>query len=443
MLFARAQGFLTLIISACCLLAPSVHAQSPPRAAQQGAITIDLKNALERARQNSQQLQSATIDMNMAREDRLQAKVAFLPSLSSFNQYIYTQGNGTESGVFISNDGVHVYSSQAQVHQELFAPERLAEYRRTIAAQSLAAAKRDIVERGVVATVVQDYYALVAAQRRVGNARAALDEAQRFVDITMKLEKGGEAAHSDVVKAQLVLQQRQRDVQDAGLAADKARIGLAVLMFPDFRLDFALVDDLDSVGPLPPYAEVEASAREKSPDLRAAEENVRQEAFQVTIARSAYLPALSFDYFFGINANQFAVHDPEGNRRLGSVAQATLNIPVWTWGATKSKVRQAEMKRQQAQLDLDLIRKQFLANLHALYLESQAALLQLESLRRSEADAAESLRLTNLRYEAGEVTVLEVVDAQSTLAQARNAYDEGLARYRLALASIHTLTGTI
>jgi outer membrane protein TolC len=57
--------------------------------------------------------------------------------------------------------------------------------------------------------------------------------------------------------------------------------------------------------------------------------------------------------------------------------------------------------------------------------------------------AAESLRLTILRYEAGEISVLEVVDAQSTLADARNAYDDGLSRYRLAIASIQTLTGTI
>ena len=44
-----------------------------------------------------------------------------------------------------------------------------------------------------------------------------------------------------------------------------------------------------------------------------------------------------------------------------------------------------------------------------------------------------------LRYEAGEVTVLEVVDAQSTLVQARNAYDDGLSRYRLALAASRRL----
>jgi outer membrane protein TolC len=424
-------------------LIPPVCAQNPPTAAQQGAITIDLKDALRRARDNSQQLQSATLEINLAREDRTQAKAALLPSLNYFNQYIYTQWNGTESGIFVSNDGVHVYSSQATVHQELFAPDKLADYRRTIAAQALATAKKDIVERGLVATVVQSYYSVPAAQRKLVNARQALEEARLFVEITGKLEKGGEVAHADVLKAQLVLQQRQREVQDEQLVFDKARIALAVLLFPDYRLDFNVVDDLDTVSPPPAFSEIETSALAKSPELRAAQESVRQEEFNISIARTALLPSLSFDYFFGINARQFAIHDEEGLNRLGSSAQATLNIPVWNWGATRSKIRQADIRRQQAQLDLELMRRQLISSLHSLYLEAQSALAQLDSLKNSVNDAAESLRLTQLRYQAGEVTVLEVVDAQSTLAQARIAYDDGLFRYRQALAGIQTLTGTI
>ena len=53
----------------------------------------------------------------------------------------------------------------------------------------------------------------------------------------------------------------------------------------------------------------------------------------------------------------------------------------------------------------------------------------------------ESLRLTVLRYQAGEVSVLEVVDAQGTLAQARNALTDGLIRYRVALAGLQSVTG--
>jgi len=56
--------------------------------------------------------------------------------------------------------------------------------------------------------------------------------------------------------------------------------------------------------------------------------------------------------------------------------------------------------------------------------------------------AAEGLRLTTLRYQAGESTVLEVVDAQNTLTQARNAYADGQARYRTALATLQTVTGS-
>jgi len=74
-------------------------------------------------------------------------------------------------------------------------------------------------------------------------------------------------------------------------------------------------------------------------------------------------------------------------------------------------------------------------------LEAKAANAQVDSLRHSAELAAESLRPTMLRYQAGEVTVLEVVDAQSTLLQARNAYDDGLVRYRVGLAALQTLTG--
>jgi outer membrane protein TolC len=127
---------------------------------------------------------------------------------------------------------------------------------------------------------------------------------------------------------------------------------------------------------------------------------------------------------------------------LGSVAQAQMTIPLWTWGATRSKVRQAQLHLQQAKNDLSLTQRTLLANLNSFYLEAETASSQLASLKNSLDLSTESLRLTLLRYTAGEVTVLEVVDAQTTLVQARNAYDDGVVRYRLALANLQTLTGT-
>jgi outer membrane protein TolC len=416
-------------------------AQQPSAVSPAGNLTIDLKSALEHARANSPQLQSAALAMDLAHEERYTAKTALYPTLNYMNQYIYTQGNGTPSGIFVSNDGVHVYNSQAVVHQDLYAPGRFSEYHRSLAAEALATARRDITVRGLVTTVHQDYYGIVIAQRHLANARKGAEEARRFVEITEKLEKGGEVAHADAIKAQLTLRQREREVQEAELAIEKAKILLAVLMFSDFRMDFTVVDDLTPVAALPQFEQVRADATASSPDLQAAQQTLRQEEYGVAIARSTFLPTFAFDYFFGINNNQFATKDAEGLNRLGSAAQATLNIPVFNWWSTRSKIRQADIKRQQAQLDLVLAERELNSGIRSSHLEAQTALDQLDSLKQSLDLSAESLRLTNLRYQAGEVTVLEVVDAQATLTQARNAYDDGLARYRLALANLQTLTG--
>jgi outer membrane protein len=321
-----------------------LRAQNPPPESSgntqmpaSAPLTINLEEALNRARQNSQQLQAAKINFLLAHEDRQQARAGFLPALNYQNQYIYTQGNGTPSGVFISNDGVHVYNSQAVVHQELFSPSRRAEYRQANLAEAVAQARVEIATRGLVATVVQAYYSMVVGSRRIGNSRQAAEEARHFVEITQKQEKGGEVARSDVIKAQLLLQQRQRDAQDAQLSWEKARLSLAVLLFPDFRQDFTLVDDLQSASPLAAFEEIKTLAAKQNPDLRAAELTLQHEKTGIGAARAAYLPSLTFDYFFGINANQFAARS-EGIQRLGSSAQATLNIPVWNWGATRSKV---------------------------------------------------------------------------------------------------------
>ncbi|MFN7993884.1 MAG: TolC family protein [Bryobacteraceae bacterium] len=419
---------------------PSSPGQERAATAPPGLV-LTLADALDRARKNAQQYQSAMITAAIAHEDRVQAKAALLPNANWFNQFIYTQPNGTPSGVFVPNDGPHIYANYALVHGDLYAPGKRADYQRAIAAEAAARARADIAARGLTATVVQNYYALVAAQRKFANAEQSLAEARQFADITRKLETGGEAARSDVIKADIQVQQRQRDTQDASVAAQRDRINFGVLLFADYNQDFSVQDDLLAAPGLPAREHVEQLAGQNNPDIRAAQATLRQQQSELVSSRASYFPTLSFDYFYGIDANQYAIYNREHQRNLGSVAQATLNIPIWNWGATRSKVRQSELRLQQARVDLSLAQRTLLANLNSFYLEAQAASNQIESLRQSMDLSAESLRLTLLRYQSGEATVLEVVDAQTTLAQARNAYADGLVRYRTALADLQTLTG--
>jgi outer membrane protein TolC len=430
-----------LIVGLGLALCQGAFAQNPPAASQNAPLRLTFEDAMERARANSPQILSANLAALMAREDTVQAKAALLPNVSSFNQFIYTEASGTPSGAFVSNDGVHVYNNQAIVHGDILDLSKRADYRKAQLAEAVARAKAEIAARGLVATVTESYYGMVSAMRKYANAQQSRREAEQFLDITRKQERGGEVAHSDSVKAEIEVLDRQRDTQEAQLALDKARIGLAVLVFPDFRQDFTVVDDLDTLRPLPVFSEIQGLAGEKSPDIRAALATVEQQKWEIKSSRASLLPSLSADYFFGLNANQFAINNPEGYRNLASVFQAQLNIPIWTWGAARSRVKQSELRLQQAKNDLSLTYRQLLANLNSFYLEAVAANSQVASLRHSLELSAESLKLTLLRYEAGEVSVLEVVDAQTTLAEARNEYDDGMVRYRVALASLQTLTG--
>ena len=425
-------GFSTALLSGALFHAALAQTPSPLR--------LTLADALQRARANSPQILSANINALLAREDTVQAKAALLPTAGTLNQYIYTQARDGAL-VFVSNDGVHVYNNQLVVHGDIYAPQKLADWRKSQVAEAVARFKTEIAQRGLVATVVANYYGMVSAERKYANAQQSQREAAQFLDITQKQERGGEVAHSDVVKAEIQVVQRQRDTQEAQLAVDKARIGFAILLFPDYRQDFTVVDDLDTARPLPPYTEVQSRAANNNPDIGAAQATVEAERLEIKSARAALLPSLSFDYFYGMNSNELGLHTRDGQLNLGSAAQAQLNIPLWTWGAARSRVRQSEFRWQQARNDLSLTQRQLLANLDAFYREAEAANSQVASLRHSMDLSADSLRLTLLRYQAGEVTVLEVVDAQTTLVQARNAYDDGMIRYRLAIANLQTLTG--
>jgi len=427
--------------------APPPASAPAPQAAQQTAtgasqtLRLTLEGALARARKNITQFQAVQTDASIARQDRYQAGAALLPSVTYNNEALYSQ-LGNNNPRFIANNAAHEYVSQANVHESIDLVS-ISAFRRASAASALAKARAEIASRGLVVTVVQSYYAVAAAQLKLEAARKNGDEGDHFLNLTQDLEKGGEVAHSDVIKAELQMQERRRQLLEAQLGLLNARLDFAVLILPDFNDNFELAEDLHASVALPTLAEVQQRAARDNPDLRAALAAVQQAGHEVTGARGGYLPSLSFDYWYGIDASQFAVNGPNGFSNLGTSAAATVNIPIWNWGATQSRIKQAELRRTQAQRELSLAQRKLLAEIKSLYAEAETALNELSGLNRSSELSAESLRLTTLRYRGGEATVLEVVDAQTTFAQANTAYQDGAVRYRVALANLQTLTGVL
>jgi outer membrane protein TolC len=418
---------------------------------EQPGATLTLKDALDLAAKNDPTLISASTDAEIARQDRLQARTALYPSLSGRSEYLGTEGNGKiPTSRFVTNDGVHVYREWAVVHQDLSPGTftRVAVQRAT-AAEALARAKVEIARRGLAPTVAKSYYGLLAAQRKYASAQQSLDQSQRTLTISQDLERGGEVAHSDVVKSELQQNEQQQALNEAQLGMESARLDLAVLLFRDFNENFSIIDDLDLAPALPPLPDLETMAGRENPILGVALQTLRSASLDVTQARQAFLPTIGVDAIYGIEANAIALESRDiAYKEDGPVPtpgyyiDAVLNIPIWDWGVRRSKLRQAEVKREEAQVQLSATERTLIRNLRGFYEDAQTSRQQVDLLRRAVDLASESLRLNTLRYQAGEATVLELVDAQTTLIQTRNAYDDGMVRYRVAISNLQTLTGT-
>jgi len=421
-----------------------------PSGASAAPIVITLQDALERAQELNAEVQSAIAEVKSAGEDRLQAKASLLPSVGHTTQYLGTQGNGTlPSGRFVSNDGTHMYRDWAVVHEDINANTILKTgSHRAEAAEAIARAKAEIAHRGLSVAVTRNYYALVTAQRKYSTSQLAAQEATRFLELTGQQERLGEVAHFDVIKAQIQSEQQQQSFDDATLAMENARLNLAVMLFPALNENFTVVDDLESAPVLPAFDQIRNLAERENPEVRAANHAVQQATLDTRLARNAFLPSLSVDLNYGIEANAFKLHStvaaaPQAGAlpNLGYFVVANLTIPVFDWGNQKSKVRQAQLREEQARTRVTSTQRQIAADLQLNYDEAVAARAAVERARRTMDLATEGLNLSNTRYRGGVAPASEVVDAQNTLVRTRNDYADAQTRYRVAISVLQSITG--
>jgi outer membrane protein TolC len=443
------------LVQAVVLLATLWLAGSTLSVAQQvqpdTAPNLTLAEAIKRAQANEPIFASALAAQKSAGINRYLAKAALLPSVTYHNQMLYTQPNGqTNQGgqvgsqaspVFIANNSVHEYSSQAVIN-ETIGLRQFADSQVASANAARATAELEIARRGLVSAVVNLYYTVSTAQERARLQAEAFTEAQSFTMLTQKREAAREVAHADVVKAQLQMQQKQRDLADAKVAADRVRLELGVLLFPDPRTAYAT--DLPATLPmLPSHEEVNQLASQNNPEMRSALADINAANAAVKSARAAYLPDLGLNLTYGIDAPQFAKRGPDGVRNLGYSLSGTLDIPVWDWFSTQKRIKQSEIQRDVAKVNLTAAQRRLIATLEESYAEAAAARDQLDLLEQSVRTADESLKLTRLRYVAGESTALEVVDAQNSYLAAQTAQADGLVRFETAAAALQLLTGSL
>ncbi|MEK6301694.1 MAG: TolC family protein [Acidobacteriota bacterium] len=450
---AKALGTAALVTFAAVVASAQQPPAQPPNApsssaAQSSALSVKpltRDEAVALALAQASTFQQARLAELIAAEDVKQAKAAFLPKASIPSSVIYNSPtiNGPSARgdrfSFISTNAITEYQALAGVAGELDVAGGLrATLRRQMALLEAARAGTEVARRALVQAVDEAYYGLALAAAKRGSAELSVAAAEEFDRITALMLNAGEVAQVDLTRARLQSAARRDELEQARVAESVAGDSLKVLIGYDFAAPVAAVDlsmlspdasELNSFTPdlilkRPEFAQFDALKRAAEQDAKA--------------ARAERLPQFSYSIYGGFDSD--SLHARALHETTGVLATVSVTIPLFDWGASKSREQQARLRSQTAESQRILTQRGLAQQFNSSRTQALSAAARIGLLRASLAEAQRNVEASIARYRAGEASIIEVTDSQSTLAAARAAlnqavFDYQIARTRLAQAT--------
>ncbi|HMJ25781.1 MAG TPA: TolC family protein [Pyrinomonadaceae bacterium] len=412
----------------------------------QNSNPLTLDEALRLANAQASTFQQAGLNEQLAAEDVKQAQAAFLPKVSAPLSYIYTSpALGQPPGTprvpsYIANNAISEYQALVNVAGDFDIAGKLrATLAKNRALLAAAHAGTEVAKRALAQAVLETYYALALAIAQRIAAEGNLAAAEEFERITSLLLSGGEIAPVDLTRAHLQTIARRDELERARANEEVAAGSLRVLVGYDFirpisTTDLALVlpndDEFQQFDPgdiprRPEFAQLEAQ-------LRAAKQEIK-------IARADRLPALSYSINGGFDTD--SLKSPRIKEHSGVSAAVSLTVPIFDWGATRSKERQANLRVQLAENERTVALRGFTQQFYAARSQAASAAERVRLAREGVLQAQDNLAASIARYRAGEAQIVEVTDAQTTLVTQRTALYQALFDYQTALGRLRQATG--
>ncbi len=294
----------------------------------------------------------------------------------------------------------------------------------------------------ILQTVMDDYYNYVyqiavlhANEANLANAQMSLDSANEKFSLGLAALGDVATARTQFLQSRINLTSQKQAVEDAfaQLAVD---IGLpANVKFKVQPLPDQVVADpvLESVGDLVKIAQAQRQ------DLLAAEANVRSKEALLLRAKRAVLPVLSTTldtghYWFQKGMQEQGMH---------WIASLSLNFPIFDGFYFKNGVRNAEANLDASKAALYQTELTMIQNVTTAHMGVKTAALNLSDTDEYLAAAELEFNIALASYKAGTKTILDVLSAQSSLADARSKKAQAQQNWFTSLASIAYATGSL
>ncbi|MFO7559527.1 MAG: TolC family protein [Desulfobacterales bacterium] len=390
---------------------------------------ITLKEAVQIALANNP-------DNNMAAARIRKAEAMFSRTDSLFYPYLgfyteYSQGDAPSSYLFKTIDqrmfaagtdfnypghydnfetgvraGMNVYNGGRDILQRRIAGNDL----------DIQRMDRRAVENALVASVIQSYYNLLAAQDYIKIATESVATVSEQLRIMMIRFEGGSVLKSDILSLKVRLAQANEDLVRSNNQQKIARAVFANLLGVSVEKDIILRQESPSSIPLPnDFSFCVLEAIKNRPELKKVRKNLEKARMSLDIARSGYLPTVDIQGKYYFDDSDFEYEKDRENW----MAAIVLNWDIFTGFSTKSNKETASAALEEL---LAADRKTLLEvklDVKTAYLRLEEAEARLEVARSSVEMAEESLQLVKKQYDGGSVTITRYLEAELTRNSAR------------------------
>ena len=406
--------------------------------------TLSLEQAVTLALDNAASLQQAQFDELSASEDVKQARAALLPQFSMPLTYWGTtpstvrQPGDPLTFSFVSSSAINESVGALSTTGTIDIAGRLrATLRRSQELLAAAHAGTLAARRNLVLETIDSFYGLVLARERRRLADEALALAESFAAGLNEQSKRGSAEDVDVFRARSAAHSRRDELAQARLAESVAMSQLRVLTGIDYHTYIAVVRLTDNVPKVSDFLDYREDLVLSRPELTQISAQQRAAIEDARAARRELRPQLTYTLNAGFDAANFK---PLG-RYSGGDAIITLNVPIFNFGASKSRETQARLRARALQAQHEFAVAGFKQEFYAARAGALSALDRISDAAQAATAAQKNLSLMFGRYRSKQSTLLEVIDAQSNYAATRLEYYQAIADYHSARARLEVEPG--
>jgi outer membrane protein len=294
----------------------------------------------------------------------------------------------------------------------------------------------------VVLDVATAYYSYVSSRALADAARSDLEGAEANLDAADRRHQAGLATIADVLQARTAVSQARLSLQQVEGDMQVIRGGLATAMgLPaNLPVDAAALDQDIAVGPIGATIDTALQrALAERPELNAARARVVAAQARIRRERSEGLPTVSLRG----NNNRIYYEDVDRDPADNYAALLEIRVPLFSGFEHRYDVEQATRRAESAQAQLEELESRVGLQVWTSYYDLQTAAGRFATTADLLASAEESARVAAGRYQAGVGSILDLLAAQSALAEARAQRILAGADWFLSLARLAHDTGAL